>query len=77
VKKLVEDPKIAPMKASTFVEKANKKRIHVSPSIISRIFSTSSKIKKDDPTQVSFLDDFMLMVVKVLLPLRIVESIWL
>jgi hypothetical protein len=40
-------------------------------------FLTSSKFRKDDPTQVGFLDDLMLLVVKGLLPIRIVEYVWL
>jgi hypothetical protein len=42
---------------------------HVSPYEISWFFSTSSKIKKDDLTQVGFLDGLMLLVVKGLLPM--------
>jgi hypothetical protein len=39
-------------------------------------FLTSSKFKKDDPTQMGFLDDLMLLVVKGLLPTRIVKYVW-
>jgi hypothetical protein len=41
------------------------------------VFFTSSKFKKDDLTQVGFVEDFMLFVVKGLLLRKIVESIWL
>jgi hypothetical protein len=64
VKKLVEDPKIALVKALTLDWEASKKRVHVSPSIISRLFLTYSMFKKGDPTQVGFLDDLMLLLVK-------------
>jgi hypothetical protein len=39
-------------------------------------FLTSSKLKTNDSTQVGFLDDLMFLVVKGLLPLRIVEYVW-
>jgi hypothetical protein len=34
------------------------------------------KFRKDDPTQVGFLDNLMLLVVKRILPMRIVKFIW-
>jgi hypothetical protein len=40
-------------------------------------FCTPSKLKKDDATQVGFLEDLMLFVVKGLLLMSIVEFIWL
>jgi hypothetical protein len=55
----------------------NKKRAIDFPSNIFGFFSTNFKFKKDDLIQVGFLEDLMLFVVKGLLPMRIVESIWL
>ncbi len=53
----------------------NKKKATISPSNILVFFYF--KFKKDDLTQVGFVEDLMLFVVKGLLPMRIVESIWL
>jgi hypothetical protein len=55
----------------------NKKRPHVSSSIISNFFLITSKFKKDDATQVVFLEDLMLFMIKGFMFMRIVESIWL
>ncbi len=38
---------------------------------------TKNKFIKDDPTHVGFLEDLILFVVKGLLPMKLVESIWL
>lgn len=45
--------------------------------LISQVFFNSFKFKKDDPTQSGFVEDLMLFVVKKLLPMRTMESIWL
>jgi len=42
----------------------SKKRAHVSPTTISSFFSIISKFKWDDVTQMGFVDDLMLFVVK-------------
>jgi hypothetical protein len=55
----------------------NKKIATISPSNIIGLFSTNFKFKKYDLTQVGFVEDLMLFVVKGLLLMRIVESIWL
>jgi hypothetical protein len=54
-----------------------KKRTHVIPSAISGFFSSTNQFKKDNETQVCFLEDVMLFVIKGYLPMKIVESIWL
>jgi hypothetical protein len=42
----------------------SKKRAHVSPTTISCFFSIINKFKKDDVTQMGFVEDLMLFVVK-------------
>jgi hypothetical protein len=52
------------------------KKKHVFPFANSSFFlSTISKFKKDDVTQVGFLEDLMLFVIKGLMFMKIVESI--
>jgi hypothetical protein len=46
-------------------------------SIISKFFPIVNKFKKDDATQVFFLEDLMLFMIKFLIFMKIVESIWL
>jgi hypothetical protein len=61
-----------------FNHKSNKKRAHVSCSFFNFwFFSTSSKFKKDNATQVGLLEDLTMFVIKRLMPLRTIESIWL
>ncbi len=55
----------------------SKKKAHVFPTIISSFFFIASTFLKDDATQVGFLQGLMLFVVKELLPMTMVESIWL
>jgi hypothetical protein len=73
MKRLVED--FSYIAKAPIDQNASKKRAHVSPFEISRVFFISSKLKKDDPTHVGFLDDLMLLVVKRLLPMRIVKFV--
>ncbi len=53
---------------SLIYHELNKKKANVSPFNISGFFFNSSKFKKNDQTQSSFVKDFMLFVVKWLLP---------
>jgi hypothetical protein len=53
-----------------------KKQAHVTPSAIFGFFSFTNQFKKNE-TQVCFLEDVMLFVIKGYLPMSIVESIWL
>jgi hypothetical protein len=46
-------------------------------SVIFNFFPIANKFKKDDATQVVFLEDLMLFMNKGLMFTRIVESIWL
>jgi hypothetical protein len=55
----------------------NKKRAHVCPSRISSFFSIANKFKKDDEIQVGFLEALMLFMIKELMPMRTIVSIWL
>jgi hypothetical protein len=55
----------------------SKKRVNVVPFKIIGFFLNNYKFKKDDLTQSGFVEDFMSFIVKGLLPMRIVESIWL
>ncbi len=73
MKRLVED--LSCIAKAPIDRNASKKRAHVSPFEISRDFVISSKFKKDDSTHVGFLDDLILLVVKRLLPMRIVKFV--
>jgi hypothetical protein len=53
-----------------------KKGAHVSPFAISSFFFSTSKFKKDDAIQVVVLEDLMLFVIRGLMPMKTVESIW-
>jgi hypothetical protein len=55
----------------------NKKKAHVSPIAIFCFFILLVNSKKNVATQMGFVEDFLLFVVKGLLPMRIIESIWL
>jgi hypothetical protein len=55
----------------------SKKKAHVFPTIIFSFFSIASKFLKDDATQVGFLQGLLLFAVKGLLPMTMVELIWL
>jgi hypothetical protein len=55
----------------------NKKRAHVCPSIISSFFSIANKFKKDDEIQIGFLEALMLFMIKGLMFMRTIVSIWL
>lgn len=55
----------------------NKKRAHVCPSTIFGFFSISNKFKKDYGIQVGFLEALMLLMMKGLMPMKIVVLIWL
>jgi hypothetical protein len=54
-----------------------KKWVHVTPSAIFVFFSFTNQFKKDNETQVCFLEDVMLFVIKGYLPMKPIESIWL
>jgi hypothetical protein len=78
VKRLAKDPNCILVEPGLpLIKMLSKKRAHVYPYEIFGLSYTSSKFKKDDPTQVGFLDDLMLLVVKVFLPMRILEFVWL
>ncbi len=51
--------------------------MYLVPSLIFGFFSTPSKFKKDDATQVGLFEDLMMFVIKGLMPMRTIESIWL
>jgi hypothetical protein len=53
------------------------KRLHVTPIAIFRFFSSINQFTKYHETQIAFLEDERLYVIKGFLPMRIVESIWL
>jgi hypothetical protein len=55
----------------------SKKKAHVSPYVISGFFSSTYKFKKDDAIQIIFLEYLMLFVIKGLIPMRTIKSIWL
>ncbi len=48
----------------------NKKNAHVSPTIVYSFFSTATSFKKDDVTQVGFLEDLMLLVIEGLMLMK-------
>jgi hypothetical protein len=50
-----------------------KKKAHVSPFAIFSFFSTTSKFKKYDATQVGSLEDLTLFVIKRLMPMKTIE----
>jgi hypothetical protein len=77
LKMFLEDHVVIEALRSTLDCEPNKKRAIVFPSNIFGFFSTNFKYKKYDLTQVGFVEDLMLFVVKGLLLMRIVESIWL
>jgi hypothetical protein len=70
---LAKDFCITSMK-SPLDQKANKKRPHVFLSIIFGFISTSSKFRNHDPMQVGFSEDLMLLIVKRLLPMKMLSS---
>jgi hypothetical protein len=51
--------------------------MYLVPSLILVFFSTTSKFKKDDATQVGLLEGLMMFVIKGLMPMKTIESIWL
>jgi hypothetical protein len=53
------------------------KKEHMYLLLQSLVFSTISKFKKDDVIQVGFWEDLMLFMIKRLMFMKIVESIWL
>jgi len=55
----------------------NKKRAHVSLFVIFGFFSIVNKFKINDVTQMGFVEDMMLFMVKGFLLMKNVESIWL
>jgi hypothetical protein len=61
---------------SPLYREPSKKKVNVSPFNIFGFFSSSFKFKKDDLTRSSFVENPM-FVVKGLLLMKIVESIWL
>jgi hypothetical protein len=78
VKRLAKDPNCIVIEHGLpLIKMLSKKRGHVYPYEIFGLSYTSSKFKKGDPTQVGFLDDLMLLVVKGFLPMRILEFVWL
>jgi hypothetical protein len=52
-----------------------KGHMYLVPSLIFGFFSTTSKFKKANATQVGLLEDLMMFVIKRLMPLRTIESI--
>jgi hypothetical protein len=54
----------------------SKKKAHVSPFAIFSFFSTPSKFKKYNATQVGSLEDLTLFVIKRLMPMKTIELIW-
>jgi len=73
MKRLVKDPTC--ITKAPIHQNASKKMAHVFPFEMFRFLKISSKLKKDDPTHVGFLDDLMLLVVKGLLAMRIVKFV--
>jgi hypothetical protein len=53
----------------------SKKKAHVSPFANFSFFSTVRKFKTYDATQVGYLEDLMLFVIKGLMPMKTIESI--
>jgi hypothetical protein len=51
--------------------------MYLVPSLIFSFFLTTSKFKKDGATQVGLLEDLMMFVIKGLMLMRTIESIWL
>jgi hypothetical protein len=76
LQQLLEDPTNLATR-SPLNHEPSKKRAHVSPYAISSVFSFTNKFRKDDAIQVVFLEDLMLFMIKGLMPMRIIKSIWL
>ncbi len=76
LKILLKDAALEVPKSPLYCE-LNKKRVNVVPLKILGFFLNNYKFKKDDLTQLGFVEDFMSFIVKRLLPMRIAESIWL
>jgi hypothetical protein len=72
---LEEATNLAPRSSLNY--QPNKKRAHVSSFVISNFFPIASKFKKDDASQVVFLENLMLFMIKGLMFMRNVKSIWL
>ncbi len=51
--------------------------MHVSPFVISSFFFHANKFKKNGAIQVTYLEDLMLFVIKWLMPMKTIQSIWL
>jgi hypothetical protein len=75
LKILLKDATLEVPKSPLYCE-LSKKRVNV-PFKILGFFLNNYKFKKDDLTQSGFVEDFMSFIIKGLLPMRIVESIWL
>jgi hypothetical protein len=71
MKRLVKD--LSCIAKAPIDRNASKKRAHIFPFEISRVFFISSTKKMTQ--QVGFLDDLMLLVVKRLLPMKIVKFV--
>jgi hypothetical protein len=76
LQKLLENPtNLAPR--SPLDHEFTKKRAHMYLLLQFLVFFFFvSKFKKDDVIQVVFLEDLMLFVIKDLMPMKIIESIW-
>ncbi len=76
LQQLLEDPTNLATR-SPLDHELSKKRAHVLPYSISGFIFSTIKFKKDDAIQVVFLEDLMLFMIKGLMPMRTIKSIWL